>query len=178
MFKFPYTGDDWRSTLQAFGTILGRQKKAAQVIEELEHKITDARDHLARTARHEKVAVLRISAKAIYMYGGGVRGYTGPLLYEGLGLAEPSLVERHAHDERRINLTPEGLANLDAHHLFITFDNEDGEGEGRELLDTPLWKSLDAVQGNRVYEVDFLAWMNYGVLSHSRKIDDVMAILG
>ncbi|WP_409346726.1 hypothetical protein [Paenibacillus sp. MBLB4367] len=25
-----------------------------------------------------------------------------------------------------------------------------------------------------IYEVDFLAWMDYGVLSHNRKIDDVL----
>jgi ABC-type Fe3+-citrate transport system substrate-binding protein len=67
------------------------------------------------------------------------------------------------------------LSELDAEHLFITFDRQ--EGEDRELLDTPLWRSLPAVRSRCVYEVDFMAWMNYGVLSHQRKIKDVLEVL-
>lgn len=64
---------------------------------------------------------------------------------------------------------------MTADHLFIAFDLQ--EGEGRELLDTPLWRSLPAVRNRCVYEVDFMAWMNYGVLSHQRKIADVLKVL-
>ncbi|WP_238178001.1 helix-turn-helix domain-containing protein [Paenibacillus contaminans] len=176
VFKMPYSGEDWRITLQTFGSILGRKDKAALAIEKHESKIAEARERLARTVRNDTVAVLRISSRAVYLYGGSSRGYTGPLLYGNLGLAQPDLVRELARDERRISLTMEGLARLDADHLFITFDKEDGEG--RDLLDTPIWKELKAVRSKRVYEVDFLAWMNYGVLSHNRKIDDVLKVLG
>ncbi|MNG33275.1 hypothetical protein D3C84_1194880 [compost metagenome] len=74
-----------------------------------------------------------------------------------------------------MNLTPKELSHLSADHLFITFDRQ--EGEGREVLDTPLWNRLPAVRSNCVYEVDFMAWMNYGVLSHQRKIEDVLHVL-
>lgn len=74
-----------------------------------------------------------------------------------------------------MNLSSEELAGLSADHLFITFDLQ--EGEGRELLDTPLWRGLPAVRNRCVYEVDFMAWMNYGVLSHQRKISDVLKVL-
>jgi len=69
---------------------------------------------------------------------------------------------------------------LDADHLFITFDKHHSavEGEERGLLDFPLWRELPAVKNNNVYEVDFLTWMNYGVISHGKKIDDVLDVLG
>ncbi|MNE96617.1 hypothetical protein D3C80_1948360 [compost metagenome] len=50
-------------------------------------------------------------------------------------------------------------------------------GEGRELLETPLWRKLPAVRSGCVYEMDFMAWMNYGVMSHQRKIADVLQVL-
>lgn len=178
VFKLPYSGEDWQVMLQSLGAILGRKEQAALAIESYENKVAGARERLARTVRDETVAVLRISAKAIYLYGGETRGYTGPLLYSGLKLAQPALVYRLAKNERRINLTLDSLAQLDADHIFVTFDKADGEGAGRELLHSSVWNCLPAVKGGRVYEVDFLSWMNYGVLSHSRKIDDILATLG
>lgn len=73
-------------------------------------------------------------------------------------------------------LTPELLAQIDADNVFVTF--EISEQEKRKLYATPLWQSLPAVRHNRVFEVDFLSWMNYGVLAHSLKIDDVLRALG
>jgi len=177
VFKLPYPSEEWRVTLQAIGAILGRSDKAALALERFDDRLAEARSLLARRARQESVAVLRVTGGAVYLYGGGARGYTGPLLYGGLGFTRPELVRQLAAEERRISLTAEELARLDADHIFVVFE-EDGEGAGRELLDSPLWQQLPAVRGGRVYEVDFLAWMNYGVLSHHRKIDDLLRVLG
>jgi ABC-type Fe3+-hydroxamate transport system substrate-binding protein/AraC-like DNA-binding protein len=178
VFKLPYTGEDWQTTLLAMGTIFGRKDKALQAIEEHESKAAAARARLANTIQDETVAVLRISSQAVTLYGGSTKGYTGPLLYSNLGLAQPALVQQLTSHKRRIDLTLEELARLDADHLFITFDKAEGEDAGRELTESQVWNNLPAVKGNRVYEVDFMAWMNYGVLSHNRKIDDVLQILG
>ncbi|CAG7610376.1 HTH-type transcriptional activator Btr [Paenibacillus solanacearum] len=178
VFKLPYCAEDWQVTLQAVGAILGRTDRAAAAIRRYRDNCAEAKARLSRTVRNETVAVLRLSSKSVILYGGSERGYTGPLLYGDLGLAQPDVVRTLARNERRVSLTPEELARLDADHLFVTFDNEEGQQTGRELLQSPLWNSLPAVKGHRVYEVDFLAWMNFGVLSHNRKIDDVLRVLG
>ncbi|CAI6082072.1 AraC family transcriptional regulator [Cohnella sp. JJ-181] len=175
VFKIPFAGEDWRLMLRSIGNVLGRQQEATAAVERLERQIAEARFRLGRHSAKESVAVLRISGQSIVLYGGGDCGYTGPLLYRGLGLTEPDLVRRLASGVRRVSLSLEELQELDADHLFITFE---GEEEGRALLDSGVWKSLRAVRARRVYEVDFLAWMNYGVLSHSRKISDVLQAMG
>lgn len=76
---------------------------------------------------------------------------------------------------RRAELSPELLAQLDADYLFVTF--EITEQAKQELCSTSVWQSLPAVVHNRVYEVDYLSWMNYGILSHGKKIDDVLRVL-
>ncbi|MFD2329889.1 helix-turn-helix domain-containing protein [Cohnella sp. GCM10020058] len=175
VFKIPFAGEDWRLMLRSIGDVLGRQQEAAAAVERLERQIAEARVRLGGASAKASVAVLRISGQSIVLYGGGACGYTGPLLYRGLGLSEPDLVRRMASGVRRVSLTLEALQELDADHLFVTFE---GEGYGRELLDSSVWRSLPAVRAGRVYEVDFLAWMNYGVLSHSRKISDVLQAMG
>ncbi|MFC3804325.1 helix-turn-helix domain-containing protein [Cohnella sp. GCM10012308] len=174
VFKIPFNGEDWRFMLRSIGNVLGRQQQASEAIETLERQIADARHRLGRLSGGQSVAVLRISGRSVALYGGSSSGYTGPLLYRGLGLSEPDIVRSMAPGTRRIDLTPEQLEMLDADHLFVTFEGQDG----RELLDSSAWKSLRAVRANRVYEVDFMAWMNYGVLSHSRKIHDVLKVMG
>jgi len=100
-------------------------------------------------------------------------------LYKDLGLSPYPLVRQLASKIRRVALDPESLQKLDADHLFITFDKQHSvlEGEERRLLASPLWQSLRAVKNRCVYEVDFFSWMNYGILSHNRKIDDVLQVL-
>ncbi|WMT43071.1 hypothetical protein RE628_12830 [Paenibacillus sp. D2_2] len=127
----------------------------------------------------QSVAFLRISTLGISLYGGEDHGYTGPVLYRDLGLTPPLLVKKLTKDARKVLLEPLELLELDADHLFITFDKRHStrEGEEREILNSPLWQSLRAVRDGCVYEVDFYTWMNYGILSHRKKINDVLAAL-
>ncbi|GGD80441.1 helix-turn-helix domain-containing protein [Paenibacillus nasutitermitis] len=175
LFRLPFGCEDWRSTLQSVASVFGRSDRVREIISDYEHKSREAAGILSRSVRSQTVAVLRISACAVVLYGCGGLGYTGNVLYGELGLRPHPLAQQLTRGERRVRLTSETLAQLDADHLFITFDKL--EGEGRELLDTPLWRSLPAARNRCVYEVDFMAWMNYGVLSHRRKIDDVLRVL-
>ncbi|MNI71249.1 Iron(3+)-hydroxamate-binding protein FhuD precursor [compost metagenome] len=146
-----------------------------EVIGNYEQQAYSARKLLGRSMRGQTVAVLRISAGGVTLYGSDNLGYTGGVIYGDLGLQPHSLVRHLSRGRKFVNLTDEALSCLAADHLFITFDAQ--EGEGRELLDTALWQSLPAVRNRCVYEMDFMAWMNYGVLSHQRKIQDVLGVL-
>nr|WP_234410425.1 hypothetical protein [Caldalkalibacillus mannanilyticus] len=148
-------------------------------MEQYENKAREAKEVLWHSVCGQTVAFLRISACGISLYGGCKHGYTGPILYKDLGLTPHSIVLKLAGKSRKVALTQEWLEQLDADHLFITFDkrHSNTDGEERRILDSPLWKRLPAVKNKCVYEVDFLTWMNYGVISHGKKIDDVLKVL-
>ncbi|GBF72193.1 hypothetical protein PA598K_00430 [Paenibacillus sp. 598K] len=173
--QLPQQGEAWRSILLAIADQFGKTVQAEQLIEHYETKAQRARLLLEPRLDGRTVALLRISAQRLVLYGGSAHGYVGPVLYGDLGLQPHPMIERLAAAERRIDLTLDQLAALDADVLFITFDKD--EGEGRELLSSPLWRSLPAVRRGAVYEVDFFSWMNYGVLANHRKIDDVLRFL-
>ncbi|MNN60048.1 Iron(3+)-hydroxamate-binding protein FhuD precursor [compost metagenome] len=146
-----------------------------EVIDNYEQQALTAKRILSRSVRGQTVAFLRISSSGVTLYGCDELGYTGGVLHGDLGLQPHPLVRQLSRGQKLVSLTSEALSQLTADHLFITFDRQ--AGEGRELLDTAHWRSLPAVRNRCVYEVDFMAWMNYGVLSHQRKIEDVLQVL-
>ena len=175
LFRLPFHQEDWRATLRSAAAVFGRTERVQEVIGQYEQQARQAKRILSRSVRGQTVAVLRISSCGVTLYGCEDLGYAATVLHEDLGLQRHKLVRQLTRGEKRVMLTSEELSGLTADHLFITFDRQ--EGEGRELLDTQLWRSLPAVRNRCVYEVDFMSWMNYGVLSHQRKIEDVLRVL-
>ncbi|NQX48714.1 AraC family transcriptional regulator [Paenibacillus tritici] len=175
LFRLPFHQEDWRATLRSAAAVFGRTGRVQEVISDYEQLARQAKRQLSRSIRGQTVALLRISAHGVALYGSENLGYSAHVLHEDLGLQRHPAVQHLTRGQKRVNLTHDELAGLTADHLFITFDLQ--EGESRELLETQLWRSLPAVRNRCVYEVDFMAWMNYGVLSHQRKIADVLKVL-
>lgn len=178
-FYLEHWGEDWRSILKSTADVLGKVSRVQDVIGDYEEKAQEAKKLLTRHMRGKTVAFLRISASEITLYGNQF-GYVGPVLYQDLGLTPHFCVQQWAHQSRRISIELEQLSQLEADHLFITFDNMDSAypREERKLLESDEWKRLPAVKSGHVYEVDFMTWMNYGVISHGKKIDDILRYLG
>ncbi|WFR61618.1 AraC family transcriptional regulator [Paenibacillus amylolyticus] len=178
-FYVEHLEEDWRSILRSTADVLGKVNRVQDVIGSYEDKALEAKGQLARYMRGETVAFLRISASDITLYG-HQQGYVGPVIYQDLGLTPHSRVQQWTRQERRILIGLEQLSQLDADHLLITFDtgNSAKPGDERALLERDEWKRLPAVKSGNVYEVDFMTWMNYGVISHRKKIEDVLRFMG
>lgn len=168
---------NWRTLLRTVADYVGRSERADEVIARYEDKAREARQTLSRRMKKETVAFLRISADHIHQYADTERGFAAAVLYDDLGLRPLPKTSRASTDSSGLTaLTIEELAALEADHLFITFDkwHSQADGEERKLLRQPIWNELPAVRNNRVYEVDFLTWMNHGVISNGKKIDDIL----
>lgn len=175
-YKLSLPGEQWREMLRTVADLFGYIDKAEAIISEYERKARQAKQVLRHTMKNQTVAFLRISTKEIELYAGSDYGFTGPILYKDLGLKFPAMVKHLIPKVRKVELSLEDLHQLDADHLFITRDCI--EGEKMIVFDDPVWQTLRAVKNNHVYEVDFFTWMNYGVLSHFKKIDDVLSVFG
>lgn len=178
-YRISGPGEDWRGTLRTVADLVSGREQAEEIILRYEDKVRMARKRLERPAGGRTVACLRISALGVSLYGGAQSGYIGPVLFGDLGLAPHPAIGRLVFNRRKAPLAAEDLAALDADHLFIVFDTRHSTypGEERAITATPVWRLLPAVRNGCVYEVDFLTWMNYGVISHMRKIEDVLRVL-
>jgi len=173
--------NNWRTLLRTVADYFGRTELAEDAIANYDLKARSASQTLSQVMKGETVAFLRISADHIIQYTEEGQGFVSTVLYGDVGLRSHSAVgvASKANRPGMFNLSVEDLRRLTADHLFITFDkwHSQAEGKERELLEQPKWRDLPAVRNNRVYEVDFLTWMNNGIISNGKKIDDILRSL-
>ncbi|MCM3142664.1 ABC transporter substrate-binding protein [Brevibacillus sp. MER 51] len=168
-------GPEWRKTLRTLGDRLGRSELAERSIEQYEQKVKAAKNGIGRSLKGQKVAFLRISADQILVE----KNYTSQVLFQDLEMEPAPLVKKQFAKQGREGVSWEELSTLDADHIFFAFDKwHDGKPGAEQLqLDHPVWQALPAVQKKRAYQVDFMTWMNHGVIANGKKVDEVLKVL-
>jgi ABC-type Fe3+-hydroxamate transport system substrate-binding protein len=168
-------GSDWRSTMRILGDWLNRRDAADKAIEHYEKKAAAARSKLSSSMKGQTVAFLRVSADMISVE----KSYSAPVMFDDLGMQPHPLVRSLSVQEARAGVSWEWLSALDADHIFYAFDKWHGEGTDAEKLQVhhPVWQSLRAVRDKRAYEVDFMTWMNHGIIANQKKIEHILHVL-
>jgi iron complex transport system substrate-binding protein len=161
---------DWRQSMREIGLLLGKQQEAAAALAAFDTKITDANARLAQTVGGQKVVFLRVLPEEIRVYG--TASPTGDLLFNQLGLAPAALVPV---DEHATSISLELIPQLDAEHLFLLDQTEDGMAT---LTGSPLWGRIPAVAKGQVYPVDVTIWVQgEGMVAYQQLVDEVVARL-
>lgn len=141
-------------TLRELGAIIGRSERAEAVIAFLDQQVADLETRTADLSDAQRVAT----------YVGGV-AFKGPHgltstepVYPSFVLAgarnlahDPDLAEQ---DLRHAVVAREVLVSWNPTHLFVDLSSlqlDDGQGALDELRHEPAYRTLDAVQGGRVY---------------------------
>ncbi|WP_162241883.1 ABC transporter substrate-binding protein [Paenibacillus sp. Leaf72] len=177
MYAFTDAREDWRATIRTLGDLLGKKEQAEEAIAAYDQKAAAAAAALKAAIGDETVAILRVHAKSLRLYGGP--GYAGPVLYNELKLTPSKLVQELVLDtkiEGAFDLSLEMVPQLDADHIFLTVDTG-AEQQAKELLESTLWLNLPAVKNGNIHEVNFGTWMKSGPIADGSKIDDVLAAL-
>ena len=143
--------------LLLLGQLTNETKKAETIIADYEKNVTGTKESIHDKLAGKKVVMLRLRGGNLYIYPETV--YFNPVLYADLGLEVPEEVKK-AKAQEMISL--EKLAEMNPDYLFIQFEeteNTDSPTALADLENNSIWKSLDAVKNNQVYEnvVDPLA---------------------
>ncbi|WP_025025678.1 ABC transporter substrate-binding protein [Caldalkalibacillus mannanilyticus] len=175
-YAFKDARADWRATIRTLGELLNKSDKAEEVIAAYDLKATEAGERILEVIGDETVAIVRVHAKSLRLYGGP--GYAGPVLYEELGLQPAQAVKDLVLDQNLgvANISLEVIPQLTADHIFLTMDTG-ADQQYKDLTENTLWKNLPAVKGGRVYEVNFETWMKSGPIADGMKIEDVVQAL-
>lgn len=170
------TGEQtWRDALRTIGDVIGRPKQAEAWLNDYNKKIATAREALKKAVGDETVMFIRFTrAERIQIYG-GPSNFAADVLYQDLALTPSALVKQVAwgEDNSAPLISAEMIAQFDADHIFITYDNTANE-DAKEFKNHPLWKNVPAVQKGNLHEVDMFHWMNGGPIANSIKVDDVL----
>lgn len=147
--------DDWKGLLLEISHLIGRDDIAKNWLNDFERTVLHAKYKLSKAVTPEEtVMVLIATEKGLRIYGG--KRQMGAILYKELQLTPPRGIDLNTH---YLYTTYSELAYLNPDHIFLsTWAHNSCEKEVRNLKTSDAWKSLRAVQHQRVYEIDH--WFN------------------
>ena len=92
----------------------------------------------------------------------------GEVIYNMLKLKAPDFVQKEAIDSGKqlVEISMEMLskyANVD--HIFICMNDGTTEAQVKEILESPIWKTLPAVKNNKVHMLDYKTFLHYDPIS-------------
>jgi iron complex transport system substrate-binding protein len=114
----PWGKYDYRERLIEIGKILNKEQQAVQWVADFNQKLEEKKTELADLIKADKkVAIFEIAGKELFLYGSSY-GRGGEILYNGLGLHAPKLVEDVAFKEGWASISHEALPAVKAGHVF------------------------------------------------------------
>lgn len=153
VFDWAHLYDDFRTGFSEAGALLGVPERTAARLGAYDAELAEARATLAEFP-DTKLAILAFGGREIRLRGDV--GASGSLLYTSLGFDMPALTEELAAREEFVTVSLESVPELaDADFILLQVDEGDEESGAtlRTLEESNLWRSLPAVQQNRVFSL-------------------------
>ena len=168
-----YTTIDWMDFYDLMAGFGGRQESVNAEVDAFKTRLADVRSRIPAT----KVSVLRITSWDFQVY------LDGPVTYAPFEIMRQAGVTRSDYettdDPSQSMKRPdwEDLAQLDGDILLYIVGGTNAsaeDGRHEEVLASPLWQMLPAVQSGNVHRVDHANWMEFsGLASAHRGLDDI-----
>lgn len=169
------SGDDvtWKEVLEEVGTVLGKEDKAEEVLDDYQTLIDDTKKEYSDKIEGKSAAVLWVTNNSAFMVA--EEKSSGRLLYGELGFEVPDMVkevsEQAAADWSAVSL--ESLSQLDADYIFLV--NSD---EGAAMFEDSLWQNIPAVKNKQLFEFSpEKSWLYNGPIAYTKMIEDLQDVL-
>lgn len=158
---------DWKENFNFYAKALDREEEGKKVLADYDARIADIKTK-AEGKLDQEISVVRFMAGSTRIYYKD--SFSGVILDE-LGFARPANLEKLFSDNPDDlfvrEVTKELIPEMDGDYLFyFTYapaeTKADAEKQTEEFTNDPLWKNLDAVKSDKVYQVDDAIWNTAG----------------
>lgn len=164
---------DFKATLSLMAEATGREPRARALLRDWNERVADFRRKIADRLGDDwaqKAAVVRFKSDHVRLYS---TGFAGSILDE-LGFEQPASVQDQGWGMKLTS--KENIPVINADVIFVLMEPDDPAiiQNYRHWTAHPLWQRLDAVQNERVFEVDAVNWiMGGGILAANAMLDDL-----
>lgn len=158
-----------RENIRAFGEILGKQREAEAWLADFDAKVKEARQQIAGVIGPDETAtVIRIRPNVQRVYG---KWLGADILYDEFQLKPTPLVQQvRETDAGFADISLEVIGDYAGDYIFLAID-PGAEDAARSITESALWKSIPAVQNNRVYPIDQETFLFQDPLSVMQQVD-------
>ncbi len=162
------------ATLEEFSKILDKEEEVKAWLNDYNQKVAKARQTVQDIIGKDQTVTIFAggATKNITLYG---NGYTGRSFYDGLGLTPPAKVVEEIDPEKPwLELSPELLPDYAGNYIFVAVDKAT---ETYDYKNEPVWKTLDAVQNDQIFEIDGWSFWFSDPISILGQIEEVTEML-
>ncbi|WP_158560778.1 ABC transporter substrate-binding protein [Paenibacillus contaminans] len=148
-------GSSLAAALPAIGKMFGKEAEAEKSLAKFNEKIAEAKQKLQKAVGEQTVLVLRVEPKQYRALGAKDLGPGNDIMYHMLGLKIPEKLADAKDWFTPVSL--ETLPEIKADHIFVekrVLQNYSSEQSMKDLENSPLWKSMEAVKAGRVYPLE------------------------
>ncbi|ACB01045.1 iron complex transport system substrate-binding protein [Picosynechococcus sp. OG1] len=175
------TNGEWQDILLLNAEALGKQDRAQALLAEYQRRLDLFREKMGERLTNLEVSLVRIYPDRISVYL--KNSFAGTILQDA-GLARPDYQDRGVFGEHPFQevISKEELQRADGDVLFVwTFGaTPEISRSAQAALETfkqdPLWLQLQAVQNNKVYEIDAY-WNVPSLIAANAVVDDLFYYL-
>jgi iron complex transport system substrate-binding protein len=166
--------------IRVFGDILGKKEEAEKWIQNFDKKAAAAREKLQGViGKNETVGIYELQGKDFYVFGDNF-GRAGQVIYHALQLTPPEKIKKEVIEgpQQWKMISLEALPDYAADHMFWTVYQTEGTDQvEKEMKNSAIWKNLNAVKNNHVYEMKMEnVWFN-DAISLEHQLDLVVETL-
>ncbi|MFJ4792136.1 ABC transporter substrate-binding protein [Kitasatospora purpeofusca] len=169
------TGFPWKANLALYAQALGKEAEAKKALSDYEARAAKLGEAIrAKNGGTAPTAsVVRFVAGPTRLYAKA--SYSGVVLKD-VGLARPAAQDV---DQNILEVSAEQINQADADLVFVTVADDPSKTKQSEVQDTPVWKGLNAVKDNKVFNVPDETWMSgIGVQAADAMLVDIAKAAG
>jgi iron complex transport system substrate-binding protein len=161
----------WQDNFRFHAEALGKTAEAEQLLADYDAHIAEVQAVLGDSLDTTTVSIIRFRPGQVRLYLKS--SYIGYILQD-VGLQRPTSQDE---DVFSAEISIEQLQDADADYVFVTgYDVDDSERD--TFLNSPLWQTLEAVQNERVIDVNDDTWIaGLGVQAANLVLDDLKTLL-
>ena len=149
MIPYSHISTNWKENLRLLGQLTGKESEAETIITDYDAKASEAKGKIQESLKDKNILVVRIRQGSMCVYPAGV--YLNPVIYEDLGVAVPEVITK---TEAQAELSLEALADVNPDYIFLQFEtseNTDNATALDDLLNNPIFKSVEAAKNDHVF---------------------------
>jgi iron complex transport system substrate-binding protein len=160
-------GATWKENFALQAEAIGKQAESKTLLDNYFARLDDFKQQMGDRLNETTVSLLRPRSDHVRIYLKD--SFSGSVLVDA-GLPRPQVQDK---DEFAMKVTEEQVADMDA-KVILWFSRDSDNLIKAKLQNNPLWKNLEAVKSNRVYEVDWETWLSgLGYQAANMLVDDL-----
>ncbi|MDH6108953.1 iron complex transport system substrate-binding protein [Kitasatospora sp. MAP12-15] len=169
------TGYPWKANLALYAQALGKEAEATKALADYQARAArlGAEIKAKDGGRMPTASVVRFVAGPTRLYQKA--SFSGTVLQD-VGLGRPASQDV---DGSMLDVSAEQIDKADADLVFVTVADDPSKTQQSQVQSTPVWKSLNAVRNNHVFNVPDETWMSgIGVQAADQMLGDIAKAAG